>query len=228
STAFTLGFFMDPATTHAAVWDGASVIGCGILTNGTVVDGVRDETRASCAGLVERWRHHIATFDPDLVLVATGVWEMRDQIIDGRVAAPGSPSYDATLQAALDQAIRVFTSRGADVVLLDVPCFGPSENGNDRVRTDARRRAAIDDAFEALARHNPQVSILRWSAFLCPHGDYEASIDGTVVRPDGVHFDAAGGTIAWKWLGPRVLADARRAQGRHLENGGATTSRPLR
>jgi lysophospholipase L1-like esterase len=46
--------------------------------------------------------------------------------------------------------------------------------------------------------------VLDLRSWLCPGGSYQARIDGSVLRPDGVHFDKAGGAAWWRHFAPQL------------------------
>ncbi len=209
SVALTMHFYMDAATQSQAKWTGAERLGCGVMRSGFVIGGQRDDPNTRCDGITDLWRSRVNSAKPDLVVMVAGAWEVFDHVVDGKVVSPGTPAFDAQLRAQVQQAADILTSGGAPLVLLDVPCYGTDNHPGDAERSDPRRAAAVNAVYDAVAAHDPKVTVLRWSRFLCPGGHFQAKIDGSLVRSDGVHFTQAGAAIIWKWLTPRLVAEAR-------------------
>jgi hypothetical protein len=212
SASLTLAFNIDASTTHEAQWSGAQRLGCGFMRTGTELGGVRDDARHNCAGITRHWAKVVSTSKPDLVVMIAGSWEMIDQIIGGVVVEPGSASYNAALRADVEEAVRVFSRRGARVVFTDIPCYGPAHLLGDAERTNPMRRAAINAVLDDVAAHDHRLEVLHWSDILCAAGTYRERVNGVVLRPDGIHFDPAGAHEMWKWLGPQLISRARAHQ----------------
>ena len=75
-----------------------------------------------------------------------------------------------------------------------------------------------DAAREAVARSGLDVTVIDPQPFLCDGQTYRATIDGTKMHTDGVHFTKEGARLFWEWLGPRLLNAGRTT--------GATPSAP--
>ncbi len=59
------------------------------------------------------------------------------------------------------------------------------------------------------ATHGSDVTLLRYSSFVCPHGTYQVVRDGVQVRPDGVHLSRGGAAAIWDWLVPQLGLSAQ-------------------
>ena len=91
SEASFLGFGLGPAsTTHDVDYQGDGVFGCGLLTyttsfHGTLVNGNVGQrgghTLVPCDTQLVRWKADVEAFHPDVVLLADGEYEVRDQRI---------------------------------------------------------------------------------------------------------------------------------------------------
>jgi hypothetical protein len=165
-----------------------------------------ESDRGGCDHLYQDWKASVAKVDPDLVVMVAGPWEVLDQIVDGKQVAPGSAAYDRALSDATERAIDILAARGARVVFMDVPCFGPSGTRGDAERADPERRAAVNRVLRSVAARDPRMHVLTWSTFLCPGNTFTAQLQGVTIRPDGVHFDPDGAKVVWAWLGPKLLA----------------------
>ena len=135
SEASFLGFGLGPDATAAGVdYQGDGVFGCGLLTDntlfhGTLVGGDGGErgghTPVSCHTQLERWTADVQAFHPDVVLLADGEYEVRDQRIGGTWQHIGTPAVDVPERRALARATAVLGSSGATVVLLTAPYYHP-------------------------------------------------------------------------------------------------------
>jgi hypothetical protein len=65
-----------------------------------------------------------------------------------------------------------------------------------------------------VARPPHQVSVLRWSSWLCPDRNFLEFQAGVKVRPDGLHFQHDTAPLAWNWLTPRLDAIVKASGGR--------------
>jgi hypothetical protein len=125
--------------------------------------------------------------------------------VDGTWAHPCDAAYDDWYESQIADGAKVLTARGARVVLLapaqsTLP-WGPPEL-NERLR-------CLGDVERRLARTNPSVAVIDLNRFVCPRGVCRDRIDGTLLRPDGLHFDGEGADIVTRWLAPRVRSRAR-------------------
>ena len=104
----------------------------------------------------------------------------------------------------LDTATEVLGARGARVVLLTSPCFSQPDTGLGGIpeRSDAARVGDVNQVLRTYAKAHPgRVSLLDLHAFLCPRGQYAATVHGVAARdPDGTHLSPGGAKAVWRWL----------------------------
>ncbi len=202
------------------------VLGCGLLQGTTMLRNTVDlgtvGTRGShlqvpCATQWTRWAADLATFHPDVVMLADGEYEVRNRLLDGRWTHIGQPAFDRQEYQAIEHAISVLRATGAEVVLLTAPYYHQPEQANGSGWPEdepwrVRRYNAL--LRRAAAAAGPQVVVENLNAHLDPGGHYAQSIGGVDVRyADGIHVDTAGGTLVAPWLLTAVhaLGEARRA-----------------
>jgi peptidoglycan/LPS O-acetylase OafA/YrhL len=231
SEASFLGFGLGPASaTYNVDYQGDGVFGCGLLTyttlfHGTLVDGNRGErggrVPVPCNTQLVRWKADGEAYHPDVVLVANGEYEVRDQRIGSSWQHIGSPAVDTRVRSALTEATSVLGSTGATVVLLTAPYYRQQEQANGQPwPEDARARV---DRYNDLLRQvaagsGGRVVVADLGARLDPGGRFTTTIDGVVVRfADGIHVTEAGAKRIAPWLLTRA-ADLGTA------NRGASTS----
>ena len=214
SEASFLGFGLGPDAAAANVdFQGDGVFGCGLLTSttlfhGTLVNGNRGQrgghTFVPCGTQLERWRADVQAFHPDVVLLAEGEYEVRDQRIGATWVHIGMSEVDRREVSAITDATQVLGSQGASVVLLTAPYYKQLEqNGGQAWPEDARGRV---DRYNALlhqvaAKSNGRVVVADVNSRLDPNGRFATTIDGQVIRfADGIHVTAAGARLISPWL----------------------------
>ncbi|MEZ5141943.1 MAG: acyltransferase family protein [Acidimicrobiales bacterium] len=166
----------------------------------------------TCANWEGDWSRAVDQFQPDLTVLQVGAWEIYDRKIDGRWVPFGSPEYDAILEPTLQHVADVLTRTGKPLVLLTTPHFerndgvSPEEwTQNDRSRTDH-----FNEVLRRVAAANPdKVRIVDFGGWLCPPDQpCRETIDGVVMRSDGLHFEAPGAQKSAEWLAPQLRAIA--------------------
>jgi len=214
SEASFLGFGLGPASAgHGVDYQGDGVFGCGLLTyttsfHGTLVDGNVGQrgghTLVPCDTQLVRWKADVEAFHPDVVLLADGEYEVRDQRIGSTWHHIGTPAVDTRERRALTAATGVLGSTGATVVLLTAPYYRQPEqaDGQPWPEDDPARV----DRYNALLRQTAAAShgrvvVADLGARLDPQGRYTRTIDGVVVRfADGIHVTPAGAARVAPWL----------------------------
>jgi peptidoglycan/LPS O-acetylase OafA/YrhL len=208
SMALTLGkgLSRQSAAWGVSVADGG-VLGCDLDPQSTVnVQGVVGPAAQGCLDWQARWASVIKTYDPDVVAVEIGRWEVEDRIVAGHWSTIGKPGWDNLLADLLGQAIMVLGQHGAKVVFFTLPYITQTSTMPNGQPWDINRPARTDD-FNALlrwvvARYPEQAAIIDINKLLSPAGHYASYIDGIRVRStDEEHISVAGGMF----LRPAVL-----------------------
>lgn len=214
SEASFLGFGLGPASAaHGVNFAGDGVFGCGLLTNttlfhGTLVNGTIGQRGGHqlvpCGTQLTRWHADVDTFHPDVVLLADGEYEVRNQRTSYGWTHIGTRRFDATEVAALTRAVAVLHSTGATVVLLTAPYYHQFEqpDGNPWPEDDPARVDRYNHLLGqvAAASHGAAV-VADVNARLCPDGRFTSTIGGVTVRfSDGIHVTAAGAALISPWL----------------------------
>jgi len=224
SVAWRLGFAMQasqPQSSYDVNIDNGAIIGCGLLRSSQYLFyGVVHQEVPQCSTDVPaneqwpaQWKGDLAQFDPNVVVVLAGRWEVSDRLIDGHWLHIGQPAFDAAVKQSLEQAVQVGTSSGAVMVLMTSPCFEPIEQDNGQVwpeDTTTRLNAYNAIVRQVAAEHPATVELNDFGAQLCPGGVYQETLDGVQIRDgDGMHIVPTA--AAGQWLDARVLPEVIRA-----------------
>lgn len=194
-----------------AVWNTGSN-GCGIARGGELVDILGEIPDPEvCNGWHDRWTAQLEDFDPDLVVVLTGVWDLIDRRLPDSESATsvGDPAFDDYLTGEYIEAFDLLSSRGAEVVWLTAPCVGPILPGPlaDNAALRPERTAYLNGTIlPRLTEARPEVEVIDLFAKVCPDGQFTNELGGIpYARPDGLHFSSQSAPWVADWLGLRLL-----------------------
>jgi hypothetical protein len=119
----------------------------------------------------------------------------------------GSPGWLTYFRARLDVALTQLVSTGAQVALLEVPCFRPVDGGGLKAlpeRGDDRRTRLLNDLLRDAAARDPEhVTFVLGPAAFCSDPAIATNVD---YRWDGVHYYRPGASLVWSTITPSLLA----------------------
>jgi hypothetical protein len=208
-----LGFEEPPFPSELAVWNRGR-LGCGLFYDGSVFEGGElAPVDPECNWRVG-WSADLQQFKPDIVVMLVGAWDILDRDIGGHVVKFGSVEYDTSFLHQLDDASTLLASTGAKVVVLTTPFFSRPElvgqTGRQWPEYDPWRVDRINSLYrDFLASHPGRYELVDLNRFVSPGGKFTDTLDGQVIRGDGVHFTEAGQQIVAKWLVPQLLEVAK-------------------
>ncbi len=240
SVAWRVGFAVQasqPENSYDVNIDNSAIVGCGLLLSTSyVAHGIADPINPACDASSPPseqwpalWKSDLAQFDPNVVVVLAGRWELFDREIGGQWLHIGEPAFDTDLMRSLEEAVQVGTSSGALMVLMTSPCFDSGEQRNGEPwPEDAPQRLALYNQMvrQVAAEHPRNVQLEDFGAQLCPGGHFTTSFDGVQIRDgDGVHVVPTA--AAGQWLDAHLLPDVvgvGRLQMAGREFGGTATT----
>jgi peptidoglycan/LPS O-acetylase OafA/YrhL len=222
SSAKSVGFGLERDAAeegYALVWNVAAA-GCGIVQDGVARDfraGGELQPDPNCVEARELWAANVAEFDPDVVLVLSGLRDaqQRDLDGDGTFATPGDPELDQHLVDSYVDAVDVLSADGATVVWLAPPCVRFVEvlvqEDVDEAIFHPDRMAVLRAIADRVQEARPDVvEVYDLDAVLCPDGEFLESVDGVgEIRPDGIHLSVAGSLWLAEQLHRDLLAEPR-------------------
>ncbi len=220
SEASFLGFGLGPDSAQYDVdYAGDGVFGCGLVQgetmfHGTLVSQATGErggqVAVPCDTQLVRWQADLDAFHPDVVMLADGEYEVRNQLWDGTWTHLGDPAFDAMEQRAVQAAVDTLRSTGAVVILLTAPYYHQQEqlDGEPWPEDDPARVDTYNGILATVAAASGGgVVVADVNARLDPGGQYAQVVDGVDVRyADGIHVTPAGA----KLVSPSLLAESER------------------
>lgn len=173
-------------------------------------------------GLAALQSEAVANVDPQIVLWYS-TRERFSVLTDGAIKAVGTREHYEQLAADLEAAYQRLAAGGADVVIILPTPRAPAAIGRCAAGASAPSECALDDAYYAsidalatslralAARHPDRVRLVDVADLLCPERRDcpMLRLGDAVVRPDGIHFSAAGAA----WFVPLLLDRAGLAAG---------------
>lgn len=190
---------------HAVDVIDASLFGCGIPTTGPYrLAGQEHEESEICIAWESAWAGELDAAQPDVAIVVLGRHEVFDRHYGDRWTTIGDPDYDAHLLDGLNRAVDLARQRGIPVLVCTSPFYAGREapGGGIRPENHPARVHRFNELVDAVVAANPDVAhLLDLGALVSPGGRYAGTVDGVLLRDDGVHFAPGSG----EWLAPRLL-----------------------
>ncbi|MEX1007233.1 MAG: acyltransferase family protein [Acidimicrobiia bacterium] len=212
SVAVTLGIGLGnvaAASNGSVEFRNGGTFGCGMLRGGMIrVGGELIDQQLECDDWNQRWVNRIVEFQPNVVVLLTGAWDLLDREIDGRQYSPGSVGFDRYFLSELGEATRLLASQGANIVVLTTPFFSRPElvGGSESFpeyepwRVD-RVNALLRDYVVA---HPSAYELIDLNRYVSPGGRFAEYLRGVRIRDDGVHFTVEGAGMVAAWLVPQL------------------------
>jgi hypothetical protein len=208
SMALTLG---EGLRADAGRWgvslDNQGVVGCDLDPSSIVnIEGSITRAAQGCAEWPQTWRRLVDRLNPDVVAVELGRWEVSDRIINGKWTEIGQPAWDRVYASKLAEAIRILSSKGAQVLIFTLPYIlqttespsGQPWDINQPIRTNEYNALVR----RVVARFPGRASVIDLNRLIDPAGKYTSFLDGVRVRNvDNEHISPLGG----KLLRPLIL-----------------------
>lgn len=195
----------------------ARIEGCDAIPVTLDVGGHLQQDAPSCAAWRAQWPAQAKAARTQVLVAPAGLRFILPLRVNGTAEPMGSPASQRVLGDNLDALLRQYEQSGASrLVLVNVPCrlLTPQTLAGAYRRVLGQAPRPIDPAWanrliaDWASRHRAEgVRVLDLNAQLCPDG-YRASINGTQIYKDGVHFTPAGAQLVWTWLAPELVAAA--------------------
>jgi peptidoglycan/LPS O-acetylase OafA/YrhL len=196
------------AQSGITVWN-RGLLGCGLFYDGQIIEGGELTDVNTDCNWRDHWPGELHLFQPNVVVMLVGAWDILDREIDGHLVKFGSVEYDTSFLHQLDDATSLLASTGAKVVVLTTPFFSRpelvGETGRQWPEYDPWRVDRINSLYrDFLASHPGRYELIDLNKFVSPGGRFSDTLDGQVIRGDGVHFTGAGQQIIANWLIPQL------------------------
>jgi peptidoglycan/LPS O-acetylase OafA/YrhL len=182
-------------------------LGCDLDPHSTVnIEGSITQAAQGCKNWPTSFRKMVGQFNPDVVAVELGRWEVSDRIVNGHWTRIGEPAWDRLYARELGSAIRILSSRGAHVVILTLPYIQQTTEAPNGTPWDINQPDRTNE-YNALVRQvvnrsSGRASLIDLNRDIDPSGKYTSYLDGVRVRDgDDEHFSLLGG----EFLRPIIL-----------------------
>lgn len=183
------------------------VLGCDLDNLPVIISGSIGPATPGCPHWRTTWPKEILRYDPKVVGLLVGRWDVTDHYFDGRWVHVGESVWDDHVESELRQAVQLFSARGAKVVLFTMPFVNPPQltsSGSPYPENTPERAAAFNRLEYEVEHSDHTVKIVNLNAMLDPAGHYQSMIGNIPVRwSDGVHITEAAG----QWLQSKILPE---------------------
>jgi peptidoglycan/LPS O-acetylase OafA/YrhL len=200
------------SSNYYQVWN-AAVPGCGLASDlgQRYTAGWESQPPKCSPGWRDRWPAEVAQFNPQLVVALLGAQDTFDRRIDGRVIPFDSAAGQQLAMGELQQAVDIFSQRGARVVFLTAPYYvmgWPQQIVVDRSQYNPAWIDRWNGFLRDVAAANPgKVSVVDLNKVLDPAGRWTDTVDGVTVRiSDRMHLSTAGADLAARVVVPQILS----------------------
>jgi len=189
---------------RALVWN-AAIGGCGLPEVGQVRFG--GNWVDPCPAARDTYVRGIQSFDPDVVIVLSSVWDLLPRRLDAWPGAKqiGDPEFRDFLRTEYENAVGYLSAGGARVVWIRPACTGP-----DWLFTVAETDLVLLDQeiITPIVEASASVSRFDLGAILCTDGTaIRRTDDGLETRPDGIHFSPESSLWFAETYGDELLAE---------------------
>ena len=169
--------------------------------------GFRRDLGSECAEWRQKWEDKAAALDPQIALVNLGAWDVFDLEIDGQAVPFGTPEWDSYFKGQLKLAIRTLVDSGAQVALVDVPCFRPVAAGGLPLlpeRGDDERTRHLNELMRTVGANYPgRVFAVTPPKEFCKDPAIATDLG---YRWDGTHYYKPGAKLFFDVVTPQLLA----------------------
>ena len=183
-------------------------MGCGIVDEPYMMQGVETPTQERCLTWRSIWRERFAENDAQVSIISSWVWDAYDRSVDGVARPPGTPEFDDSYTAAFTQAATIASDNGRiPVYILGVPCMA-AEQSYHLVLNDPARIQRLNNLLRTVVAQVPNARFVDMAPLTCnPDGSGVRFRNGQELRDDGVHWTPAGAEQVWAMLLARMVAD---------------------
>ena len=169
-------------------------VGCTIVPIDRVRDAQGQTLHVPMTWCRKDWDEAEVAFRPDLVVLTFAEPTDSQAEIDGSWTAPCEPLYDSRLEAELHDAIHLFASGGARVVLTTAAY---ANTRSRRRLVPSQRLPEHDHPAGGRFRAAQLADLFAWYCGV-PETECRNNVDGVQLRPDAVHYRGRGARVVAK------------------------------
>lgn len=198
SLAFSLAesFVRLQDTLHLSVVN-AAIPACFLLSGAEATRGQDGREITWSRECTTEWDIAVNTWQPDVVVLLVAGQTLGDWLIDGRWTHLCEDDYDRWYGDQLARGVTTLSATGARVVIAGPPpLLLPSPTINERL--------ACMRTVEQQVASQANVAMIDLTKLVCPHRRCLSEVDGSTLRPDGLHFQGEGADVVTRWLVPQL------------------------
>jgi hypothetical protein len=204
ATILAVGLQMDQLEFGDIVFDG-SIVGCGLVPNSPGrYTGKKYNSIPACFNWENEYQSAVNTSKPQISVLLIGPWDVISRSINGTYLHIGDLQYDQIFEANLKDAIKILTSNGSKLVILNSPYFfhGFQPNFSLWPQDDPVRVNTLNSIENNIAKEFPNtVRVIPFGQHISPGNEYQRVVNGIEVRtPDGIHFTVIGSIYESYWI----------------------------
>lgn len=197
--------------------------GCGLVPYEADIEGQRMTIPQECGPWgTGDYRDAVREADADVGVMLVGSWEQYDRWTQHGPLPYTDTRWSQLLTQAYDERLDELREATGKVAIVLNHCHGaPQFDAPLQVQfaagryppvvNDPARIEAVNEAARRAAAQQPYpVKVLDPNPTLCP-GGYRETLDGVVLRTDGLHLSEGGARFAWEYLEPRLARIAETA-----------------
>ena len=168
-----------------------------------------------CREVERRWKRWVVRNRPRRVLVLEASFTGASREISGKWYEPCEPEYMESYARDLGETAEFLRRHGVEAVLLTTPPPWVEDlnaavlselagGGTNQLGPILRADSDCHNRVRRQVARAMGVPILDLESWVCPEGICSHEVEGTVLRPDGLHFLGAGAESVSRWLLDRV------------------------
>ncbi|EAP99248.1 hypothetical protein JNB_03730 [Janibacter sp. HTCC2649] len=166
-----------------------------------------------CRQYQKTWQSNVKADEKPFVVYFLPINLLADYRISGRTITPGSAEYDALVRSVLDEVLKKSRDNGATgFALNNLACHERPDFGGDSSITRSNDTTAVRHLNDVAAQWASASGVTVFDTYsaLCPDDQVHATINGTGLYGDTLHFTPTSAPIYWRWLAPQIRAAAEK------------------
>ncbi|MEZ5340995.1 MAG: hypothetical protein R2706_05985 [Acidimicrobiales bacterium] len=171
-------------TNHPVPVATAAYLGCGIgpgfpTSKGVAV--VEDLVGTTCGAVFSGWRKAIDQFEPDVIVLHVGAWEILDRRIGDTDVPFGTAEWDRVTADQIRDTTEILSAGDQTLVWMAAPCYDPiGQGGGPPERADHERTKRWNELLRSEAA-KLGVGVMAYDDYTCTGPASDNDLNGEVA-----------------------------------------------